>query len=776
MLHFKILILRLYSKMKKVLYIVFLIQSIFCNGQKESNYWYFGNKAGLNFNTNPISPLKNSSLQTFEGSSVISDANGNLLFYTDGKTVWNKKNQIMANGTGLSGNPSATQSGVIVPGDNYGVIYYIFTVGMFRFPKGIPNTKLEYSIVDMSLEGGLGRVTHKNKALFTSDTPGNIIASSEKIAAIQHTNRRDFWVIAHDFRLSRMISTRVPQHIIIGEDEIGSGDKFYVYLVSDKGVSAPKIYNIGKTHYDPRGYMKISRNGKYLAVAVVRALQLDFSQKDMSVQGFYDKEKSFIEVFNFDNKTGVLSKRNTGLSLVENKAPARRSKSFYGLEFSENSKYLYASERFEGKLYQFEIDSGKEKVIDNKNIANALQLAPDGKIYAAMSREQPEDFTKYLGETHLGAIENGNTTNPTFNPKALDLGGNHSYEGLPTIVMTFYNAVAVASSACLGKVVEVKINTKGYTDYVLEMGDGTVIQKKIPEQNIINESHGYLKAGTYKITVTLKRGSISKQINRFIRVFALPEKPILTTSKIELCNTRPTKGILKNFRSDHTYKWQDSEGKFLGNGKEQIFTQVGNYKVVAKNKNGCESTTHFVVEQFKHNISKKDFNITHSEQRKGTFTFFDKDKIARLSQYFEFAVKALDDPQDEKNIPYQSTIYFQNLDPKTYYFYAREKNGCNIFKFLFSVVDIPKFFSPNGDGVNDLWRIKKFDENFYKITRVYILDKTGTVLMDFDIKEGWNGQDYRGKIMPSDDYWYKIILKSPSDREEIKIGHFSLLR
>ena len=90
------------------IFILFCV-SIFAQG--EANIWYFGVNAGLNFNSNPPTPLLDLPTGTFssEGCSTISDANGNLLFYTNGEKVWNRVFQIMSNGDNLAGHNSSTQ-------------------------------------------------------------------------------------------------------------------------------------------------------------------------------------------------------------------------------------------------------------------------------------------------------------------------------------------------------------------------------------------------------------------------------------------------------------------------------------------------------------------------------------------------------------------------------------------------------------------------------------------------------------------------------------------
>jgi hypothetical protein len=86
-------------------HLVFLIGllSTFGFSQGEANIWYFGQNAGLDFNGGSPVALTNGQLATDEGCATISDTNGQLLFYTDGITVYNKNHSIMANGTGLTG-------------------------------------------------------------------------------------------------------------------------------------------------------------------------------------------------------------------------------------------------------------------------------------------------------------------------------------------------------------------------------------------------------------------------------------------------------------------------------------------------------------------------------------------------------------------------------------------------------------------------------------------------------------------------------------------------
>ena len=131
--------------------------------QKEASNWYFGTHAAIDFHSNPPSVISGSAMQSNAGCASISDSAGNLLFYTDGMTVWNKNNNVMYNGSGLHGNSDATQSAVIVPQPGINNIFYLFTVDFAARTNG-----LNYSIINMDIDHGLGGITTKNISLFFS--------------------------------------------------------------------------------------------------------------------------------------------------------------------------------------------------------------------------------------------------------------------------------------------------------------------------------------------------------------------------------------------------------------------------------------------------------------------------------------------------------------------------------------------------------------------------------------------------------------------------------
>jgi len=180
--------------MKYNLSLTILLIFIYCFSfsQKEGLYWYFGRHAGLGFH-NGYPEAMTGSIVTSEGCATISDKDGNLQFYTDGITVYNWSHQIMQNGTDLFGDPSSTQSGVIVPVPNNPDLYYIFTVSNLD-KKGL-GAGFCYSTVNMQLDNGQGAVVEKNVVLFEP--------TSERITSVKHANAYGIWVIGHEWESSK---------------------------------------------------------------------------------------------------------------------------------------------------------------------------------------------------------------------------------------------------------------------------------------------------------------------------------------------------------------------------------------------------------------------------------------------------------------------------------------------------------------------------------------------------------------------------------------------
>jgi len=367
-----------------VLLFSFYLLNLF--GQGEGNIWYFGKGYGLDFNDGVPKLLKDGALNTFEGVASISDYKGNLLFYTDGQKVWNSKHEIMPNGDGLMGDSSATQSAVIVPKPRSRTTYFIFTIDAAENEFG---NGLRYSEVNMLADNGYGEIKYKNK-LLTAPT-------CEKITATVHENQKDFWVITHEWNT----------------------DRFLAFLITEKGVEeAAYSSNVGSKirgeFENGAGYMKVSPNGKRLAMTIYR--------------------EDRAELFDFDNSTGEVSNRI--------KLP-KTAKSAYGLEFSPDSDKLFVGSFETGTIEQYDLSNYTQSAISKSRVVikeeskfnlGALQLGPDGRIY----------FTS-LYHPYISVIINPNDygSRCRIRERSIMIGKNNGRLGLPTFIQTYFTTAAV---------------------------------------------------------------------------------------------------------------------------------------------------------------------------------------------------------------------------------------------------------------------------------------------------------------------------------------------
>jgi len=368
------------------LYAVFcIVHSAF--SQKEANKWLFGNNGGLDFNSGAPLPFPGGQTLTSEGSASVADAAGNLLFYTDGITVWNRNHLQMPNGFGLLGGFSSSQSAMIVLAPGSTTQYYVFTVGQTF-------TDFNYSIVDMTLQGGNGDVTIKNTLVSTS--------VCEKLCCVKKPNGIDFWILVHDAFTT----------------------EFDAYTLTPAGLNpVPVVSFAGSANSGDIGYMKASPDGTKLSTALWNSGNL-------------------FELFDFDKATGVV---NNALTLPFHVA----SSGAYGIEFSPNNRYLYCAWITPGEVRQYDIQAGSAAAIAASEVFlgstavafnGALQLGPDKKIYLA----------QYTAG-YLGVINNPDIGGTGCN--FVDVGptiAGMSQLGLPNYPSYYFNPTVSYRDTCFG--------------------------------------------------------------------------------------------------------------------------------------------------------------------------------------------------------------------------------------------------------------------------------------------------------------------------------------
>lgn len=517
--------------MKKFYPILFyLLTTAGLQAQLETAHWYFGYNAGLDFTSGSPVAVTDGQIHTIEGSSVMSDNEGNLLFYTDGMTVYNKNHTIMVNGIGLLSNPSSTQAAIVVPRPEHPNIYYIFTIWSAD--------GLHYSVVDMSLDGGNGAVIEKNNFLMSLDGPGG----SEKLTAATIADCSGYWVLTHFI------------------------DSFYAFEITADGVNLdPVVSTVGIQSVQAirgAGHIKLSPNGKRLAVAhsdlhyIVGAL------------GLYD----------FDNSTGIVS--NEVLLMTPSYSDVKQP---YGVEFSPDNNLLYATyidsnNHNTGTNFLIQYDLTADSIIDSEYVIDswetvvqgALQLGLDNKIYHARDAQ------------YLGVINNPNTVYnpgtgdiPDYNPEGIYLAGRNSTHGLPPFITSlFYADILINGIQNIGEYCEQELNFSychnggEITDILWDFGDGATSNEETPV-------HTY-EPGTYTLTLQLTIGQNIYTTQEELTIHPLPDvqnaeldKCVLQGEEAEFDLTESYPQINHNGEENITYSFHLTEEDAENNADPQ---------------------------------------------------------------------------------------------------------------------------------------------------------------------------------------------------------------
>lgn len=546
-----------------------------------NNIWYFGDGAGLDFNPDPDDPeapvprpIENRHPQNIPaGVTTVSDQSGQVLFYTDGQTVWDLNGNPMQNGLDIGGDNLSAGSVMAIPVGSDETLFYLFTT---QQGSGGQN-EVKFSLVDIkgANEQGIGNVITKDNFLFSSST--------EHSAALNSGDTT--WVVFH---------------------EMGN-NTFRMYPVSGQGIGQPVFNSVGGSHNFGGGVgtMKFSSDGSKFAVTYV------------------DGGTNKLQIFDFDQSTGEL----TEYALLDLGSDG----DVYGLEFSSDNSRVYVSYRNGGPGVEeffiqgveqtddsdpdnpitatcpdcFENASGRSEIeqciLDSRATVSqtqglnlgALQVGPDGQIYVAV-----------VGSNRIGQILPGNGCSPsTFNQDGVEPMPGTSNLGLPSFVQQSGSSIPDPSLAGPDKLClvaeegavglfegggEPDIDLYNWTIYNAE---GEVVDQFLNGgEDLQDLEYQFNAAGIYTVELQVDRcGQPWEEVFR-MEVEVLDSPELILPTDFNLCGEDSVLELVAVDPEDprldeYVFEWVNAAGEILGDEnilevtEESIYTVTVAYRL-----------------------------------------------------------------------------------------------------------------------------------------------------------------------------------------------------
>lgn len=809
------------------IFLLYLTATVYSQGGG-SNKWYFGINGGLDFSQDPPVPLPGSPINTNEGCSSVSDNDGNVLFYTDGKNVWYGNHQPVILPGNLNGDPSSQQTALIIPIPEYSCTrFFVFTTGAGEnptYPNGLSvSVLINNNGVIQASPGEFNIVLQQNmseKLCFTSDGNGG------------------YWLLAHSYD---------PNAI--------TGNRFFAYHITSSTTSVasliPVVTTIGEQHTggpsqaNTQGQMKFSLQGNRVGL-VVSYLKI-------------------CELFDFDVATGILSNN----LLIDFFSPLEGNP--FGFEFSPSGQLFYVAEGFTdvgwtGYFYQFNLADGTPLNMWNNRVVldsyqpqntspserypfNSLEFNPDlssiipgytRKIYMARMSQtflsvinNPDisgigcNFSGYAqgqaisGTSGLG-LPTGTTYVPDCNCREIEtiiapdtcdnskgkitlniLNGTPPYaiasNGNPGSI-TFnevlglkegnYNVLITDAAGCM-RLVSADIpninpailtqitsspdtcsTSKGSIE-VLPVGGYAPFEFQWAEFPLVTGPLvSGLAEGTYTLTLTDALGCdttliIPVQDTNGLAPFAnvvIPDTCLSGSGCIDISIPNA---------SSFTFEWSNPISDTSTSQVCQL--QAGNYQLTLTDPNGCTGRYSYEVP----NVNNFEASLTVTPKVMDILNpsiSVDETNPESVSWFWMFGDGAISNQQQNLHTYQDSGYYLVTV-------IAENHLGCvdtvsaPVRVNPLTTVYIPNSFTPNQNGDNDEWGVFGADFNLRHFElRVY--DRWGMELWHTKNPSlRWNGK-YRNSTIdvPQGVYVYRLVYRDVLDNPHDHIGHISLVR
>ncbi|HZY24555.1 MAG TPA: PKD domain-containing protein, partial [Bacteroidales bacterium] len=529
------------NKWYVLILLIFTFSSLTSFSQGEWNNWYFGNKAGVSFNSGVPVALLNNTTNITRGCVSISDSSGNFRFLSDGGRVWDKNFTQMPNGFGLScGGGNLGQPVLAFPFINDDSTFFIFTIDQIISPFILQTCGLRYSVINMRLNNMLGDI---NPAMKNISVPGAFLASGS-VTATRHQNNKDIWLA------TRLHST---------------ANQFAVYKIASNGLDPVPVLSNSLGHTDS-------------TATTDYASWLKFSQDGTK---FICSYEGFIEFCHFNKITGKI----TPLFRYSHSPTFGIS----GSEFSPDGKFLYIMASSNGtppdNIYQYDASSTDSAQFSQSEVLiggylihtfNSLVLGPDAKIYS----------NEFMNDS-LGVISSPNLHGSSCNLQwgAVPLQGRNCYYFLPQFLQK-YKAYIHQNNLCQNNPVHFWGDIWPPPDSLhWDFGD--------PASGPLNysidgsPSHIYQNTGTYTVELFVRHND--NRTDTSWQTITIVDSPHPALGQDRSICTGDSVMLDAGSWMNSTYSWDNLSAGLYNISTSQTYSAktAGSYRVTVTNTNGC---------------------------------------------------------------------------------------------------------------------------------------------------------------------------------------------
>ena len=565
-------------RLSGLLLLLLCLSILECQAQREYFNWYFGNRAGITF-LGGVRPLLDGNSRIYLQGASQSDSTGRFVFASDGNRVFDRQGTLLANGDSIGEQNFVSVRDVLsVRQPGSANRYYIFNEINNRGGAFFP--AFSYSVVDISQNGGLGRVVEKRRIV---RLPSNLNGAGSQLlsysksdfAMIRHANGRDQWLILQNaqrqylsFRLATTGLDTIPIVSLAARGPINSG--------------AGQISNAS---------LRASPDGRRLLVSDVEHVYGVRNQRQVLTKYLTT------ELTDFDSQSGRVS---NPMEIIENFIPRTQTQvmsmlGVAGASFSPDGSKMYLDTVNSREVWQYNLLAGSPTAIGASRTVcgriqypsqgtSNLQLGPDGKIYVANNQD------------YIGRIETPNAPGVAsqYRDSAVFLGAQRSAYNflprttndlnLPPVVVSGAGSIS-AGTTCAGETVQFTSSLSPFltaTAYAWNFGD--------PASGPLNQAmeqapiHRYTQAGTYTVrlvvTATTGQAFVTSQVVQVLTLPAVDLGPDLLQCADEPRTISPGPQPMGS-----TYRWHDGS-----TGAEFSARLAGTYRVTVTSPQGCVAT------------------------------------------------------------------------------------------------------------------------------------------------------------------------------------------